>query len=61
MALEAAQLLIDFLTRGVVGFAVNMAAVDRTELEELRLYVDLARRLGLLHAQMARARSSGPS
>ena len=33
-------------------FAVNMAAVDRTELEELRLYVDLARRLGLLHAQM---------
>jgi D-3-phosphoglycerate dehydrogenase len=52
VAREAAQLLIDFLTRGVVGFAVNMAAVDRTELEELRLYVDIARRLGLLHAQM---------
>ncbi len=52
VALEAAQLLVDFLTRGVVQFAVNMAAVDRTELEELRLYVDLARRLGLLHAQM---------
>jgi D-3-phosphoglycerate dehydrogenase len=52
VAREAAQLLIDFLTRGVVGFAVNMAAVDRTELEEVRLYVDLARRLGLLHAQM---------
>src|SRR5205823_9841323 len=33
-------------------FAVNMAAVDRTELEEMRLYVDMARRLGLLHAQM---------
>ena len=30
-----------------------MAAVDRAELDELRLYVDLARRLGLLHAQMA--------
>jgi D-3-phosphoglycerate dehydrogenase len=53
VAREAAQLLIDFLTRGVVQFAVNMAAVDRTELEELRLYVDMARRLGLLHAQMA--------
>ena len=53
VAREAAQLLIDFLQRGVVGFAVNMAAVDRTELEELRLYVDMARRLGLLHAQMA--------
>jgi D-3-phosphoglycerate dehydrogenase len=52
VACEAAQLLIDFLNRGVVQFAVNMAAVDRTELEELRLYVDMARRLGLLHAQM---------
>jgi D-3-phosphoglycerate dehydrogenase len=52
VAREAAQLLIDFLTRGLVQFAVNMAAVDRTELEELRLYVDMAHRLGLLHAQM---------
>jgi D-3-phosphoglycerate dehydrogenase len=53
VAKEAAQLLVDFLTRGVVGFAVNMAAVERAELEEVRLYVDLARRLGLLHAQMS--------
>lgn len=52
VAREAAQLLIDFLQKGVVQFAVNMAAVDRTELEELRLYVSLAHRLGLLHAQM---------
>ncbi len=52
VAKEAAQLLIDYLLRGVVGFAVNMAAVDRAELAEVRLYVDLARRLGLLHAQM---------
>jgi D-3-phosphoglycerate dehydrogenase len=52
VACEAAQLLIDFLKRGAVQFAVNMAAVDRTELEELRLYVDMARRLGLMHAQM---------
>jgi D-3-phosphoglycerate dehydrogenase len=54
VAREAAQLLIDYLTRGVIGFAVNMAAVDRAELDELRLYVDLARRLGLLHAQMCK-------
>jgi D-3-phosphoglycerate dehydrogenase len=53
VAREAAQLLVDFLARGVVQFAVNMAAVDRTELEELRLYVDMARRLGLLHGQMS--------
>jgi D-3-phosphoglycerate dehydrogenase / 2-oxoglutarate reductase len=52
VALEAAQLLVDFLTKGIIGFAVNMAPVDRTELHELRLYVDLAHRLGLLHAQM---------
>jgi D-3-phosphoglycerate dehydrogenase len=52
VAVEAAQLVIDFLARGVVQHAVNMAAVDRAELEEMRLYVDMARRLGLLHAQM---------
>src|SRR5207237_3241027 len=52
VALEAAQLLIDFLTKGLIGFAVNMAPIDRTEMQELRLYVDLAHRLGLLHAQM---------
>lgn len=53
VAREAAQLLIDYLTKGVVQFAVNMAAVDRAELEEVRLYVDLARRLGMMQAQMA--------
>ena len=52
VAIEAAQLLIDYLSRGVIGFAVNMAAVDPAELGEMRLYVDMARRLGLLHSQM---------
>jgi D-3-phosphoglycerate dehydrogenase len=50
---EAAQLLVDYLTKGVVSCAVNMATVDRSELHEIRLYADLARRLGILHAQMA--------
>src|SRR5262249_50168503 len=53
VAPEAAQLIADFLLRGVVANAVNMAAVDRKELDELRQYVDLARRLGLLQAQLA--------
>lgn len=53
VAREAAQLITDYLLKGVVGFAVNMAAVDRAELEEMRLYVDMARRLGLLVGQMA--------
>jgi D-3-phosphoglycerate dehydrogenase len=52
VAVEAAQLLVDFLTKGIVQFAVNMAAIDRAELQELRPYIDMARRLGLLHAQM---------
>jgi len=52
VAIEAAQLLIGYLSRGTIGFAVNMAAVDPAELGEMRLYVDMARRLGLLHSQM---------
>src|SRR5262249_33543844 len=38
VAREAAQLISDYLIRGVVGFAVNMAAIDRAELDEMRLY-----------------------
>jgi D-3-phosphoglycerate dehydrogenase len=53
VAREAAGLISDYLIRGVVGFAVNMPAVDRADLEEMRLYIDLARRLGLLLAQMS--------
>ncbi|MBX9681915.1 MAG: phosphoglycerate dehydrogenase [Gemmataceae bacterium] len=52
VGLEAAQLLIDYLTKGIIGFAVNVAPIDKAELTELKQYVDLARRLGLLHAQM---------
>ena len=53
VAEEGANLLVDFLTRGVVSCSVNMASVDRAELEEMRHFVDLARRLGLFQAQAA--------
>ncbi len=53
VAVEAAQLIADFLLKGQVANAVNMASVDPKELAEVRPYVDLARRLGLLHAQMS--------
>ena len=56
VAVEAAQLIADFLQKGQIANAVNMAAVDRAELDEVRPYVDLARRLGLLQAQ-TRARA----
>jgi D-3-phosphoglycerate dehydrogenase / 2-oxoglutarate reductase len=53
VAVEAAHLLVDFLTRGVIQCAVNMAAVNRAEMDEMRYFVDLARRLGLFQAQTA--------
>ncbi|WP_439620613.1 phosphoglycerate dehydrogenase [Gemmata sp.] len=53
VAVEAAQLIADYLLKGQVANAVNMAAVNPTELAEVRPFVDLARRLGLLHAQVA--------
>jgi D-3-phosphoglycerate dehydrogenase len=54
VAIEAARLLADFLARGQVRFAVNMLALDRAELDDVRLYLNLAWRLGMLHAQMDR-------
>jgi D-3-phosphoglycerate dehydrogenase len=54
VSVEAARLLVDFFKRGQVRFAVNMPSLDRAELEDLKLYLDLAWRLGMLHAQMDR-------
>ncbi|MFO0950931.1 MAG: phosphoglycerate dehydrogenase [Isosphaeraceae bacterium] len=54
VAVEAAHLLVDYFQRGQIRFSVNMPTLDRSELEDVRLYVDLARRLGMLHAQMDR-------
>ena len=54
VAVEAARLLSDFLMRGQVRFAVNMPALDKAELEDVRLYLNLAWRLGMLHSQMDR-------
>ena len=53
VAVEAAQLIADFLLRGQVANAVNAPSVDPRELAEVRPFADLARRLGLLQAQVA--------
>lgn len=53
VAIEAAQLISDFFTSGNVRFAVNMASIDQSEVREVRRYLDIARRLGLLQAQLA--------
>ncbi len=54
VAVEAAQLLTNYFKTGQIRFSVNMATLDRAELQDLRLYLDLGRRLGMLHAQMDR-------
>ena len=54
VAKDSAQLLADFLCKGQVRFAVNMTALDRVEMEEVKPFVDLARRLGILFSQMVR-------
>ena len=53
VAIEASQLMVDFLATGNVRFAVNMASIDPSELEDLRRYLDIAHRLGSLQAQLA--------
>ena len=60
VAIEASRLLIDFFATGRVRFAVNMPTLEKAELDEIRLYLDLARRLGMLHAQMDRGTAKGP-
>jgi len=54
VAVEAAHLLIDFFNRGQVRFSVNMPSLSGAELADLKMYLDLGRRLGMLHAQMDR-------
>lgn len=54
VAVEGVTLLVDYLTTGAVRHAVNMSAIDPQTLSDLRGHLDLAYRLGLLHAQMNR-------
>ena len=51
VAVEAVQLLVNFLTTGEIRHAVNTAAIDPKTLQSLKGYLDVAYRLGLLLAQ----------
>ncbi len=55
VALEAAELLIDFFTTGAIKQSVNMSPLDPKTLVELRGYLNVAYRLGLLLAQVDHA------
>jgi D-3-phosphoglycerate dehydrogenase len=52
VAVEAAELLIDFFTSGAIKQSVNMSPLDPKTLETLRAYLNVAYRLGLLLAQV---------
>ncbi len=55
VAVEGVGLLIDYLTTGAIRHAVNMTPLDAKTLAELRGYLDVAYRLGLLLAQFETA------
>ncbi len=53
VALEAVELMIDYLKNGVIRQAVNFSPLDPKTLSELRGPLDLAYRLGLFAQQVA--------
>ena len=55
VAVAVAEQMVDFLSRGVVRYAVNVPSVSPELLEVLRPYLILAEKLGSLHVQMADA------
>lgn len=55
VAVEAAEIISGFLLRNEIRHAVNLAPVSAAEMEEIRTYLDIGRRLGLLLAQHPQA------
>lgn len=51
VAVEAAEIMIYFLLRNEIRYAVNMVPITAAEMEELKNYLDVSYRLGLLLAQ----------
>lgn len=52
VAIAVAEQMVDFLTKGVVRYAVNVPSVSPELLAVLRPYLTLAEKLGSLHTQM---------
>ncbi len=57
VAVEAADIVANFLTKNEIRSAVNMVPISGKELESARHYLDLAYRLGLLLAQLTKGES----
>lgn len=57
VAVEAAEIITDYLLNNEIRYAINMAPVSGAEMQDLKLYLDLSHRLGLLAAQMIKGQS----
>lgn len=57
VAVEAAEIMAGFLIRNEIRYAINMAPVSAAEMEDLRHYMGLSYRLGLLSSQMIRGQA----
>ena len=55
VALQVAEQMSDYLTRGAISNAVNFPSISAEEAPSLRRYIELAERLGLFVGQIARA------
>ena len=55
VAIAVAEQMVDFLSKGIVRYAVNVPSVSPEMLEVLRPYLTLAEKLGSLHVQMSDA------
>jgi D-3-phosphoglycerate dehydrogenase len=58
VAIEAVELIVNFLSNGEIRHAVNTAAIDPKVLHSLRGYLNVAYRLGVLLAQWHRGGAS---
>lgn len=57
VAVEAAEIMCGFLLRNEVRHAVNMAPLSAAEMADTKAYLDLARRLGLILAQLNKGKA----
>lgn len=57
VAVEAGEIITGFLLDNEIRYAINMAPVSGAEMEDLRYYLGLSYRLGLLASQMIRGQA----
>lgn len=57
VAVEAAEIIAGYLLKKEIRYAVNMAPVSAAEMKDLRHYLSLSYRLGLLASQMIRGQA----